>query len=283
MSIVCRRVVFVASLVLIPVSWVTAQSDFDLEPPPQADVRFPQFDSSPDPDALPTFQFATAEIKNGKLVIATSELQQKLIAPMANETDPQLDPRGVRIVEKVMQNYVVHVPYTEMADGKPIQKIRQETRVRKVPVTRYRQRTEEEQKEFEAAVAKAKNQKKDTTQVPPAKKEIVTTNYHVMVPVTEMVDGKEVRRFLREQRTRTTSVLRGKTQTTSKIKRLPFVIERVQVFDIDGKALDSDEVEQQFVDRRAVIVINDEQAISPYFKSILNRKALFIVCKPKQD
>ena len=185
----------------------------------QADTNSQQVYMSSEPSALPVFKFATAEISDGKVVVATTKAEQKLIAPMPGSfsISAELDPKGIRYTENVTQNYTVMVPYTEMVSGKPVSRTRTETRTRMVPVTRYRVRNAEEQAEHEKAVEEKKKEDAEKEDKKPeieaATMETVQQTYTLNVPYTEMVDGVPTTRTRMETRTRTMQVTRGKTET----------------------------------------------------------------------
>ena len=262
-----------------------AQSNFDLEPPMQASTNSAQVTMSPDPDALPVFKFATAELDDdGNITIATKKVKQQLVAPRQATVAAELDPSGIRYTENVTQTYTVTVPYTETDDdGNNIQKFRTETRTRTVPVMRYRKRNAEEQAKFEKKVAahEAKMKEEDKTKVAPAKATQVQQSYQVNVPYTENVDGEEIARTRSEMRTRTVTVYRGKTNTTAKIQSKAYPLKEVKCFGIDGSQLDEDTIKKRLSERQPVILINSEQGITPFFESLLNPEAIFVVT-PKQ-
>ena len=267
----------------------SAQSNFDLDPPMQADTNSQQVYMSTDPSALPVFKFATAEISDGKVVVATTKAEQKLIAPMPGSfsISAELDPKGIRYTENVTQNYTVMVPYTEMVSGKPVSRTRTETRTRMVPVTRYRVRNAEEQAEHEKAVEEKKKEdaeKEDKKpEIEPATMETVQQTYTLNVPYTEMVDGVPTTRTRMETRTRTMQVTRGKTETKGKTVSSSYKIEEIKAYTVAGKELDEEAIKDRIAERAPVIVINSEKAISPYFEAILKPGTLFLVCPEKVE
>lgn len=265
---------------------VHAQSNFDLDPPMQADTNSEQVLSSSDPSALPVFKFATAEIKDGKVVVATTIAQQKLVAPVAGNkpVPPELDPRGIRRTEMVTQNYTVQIPYTEtLADGTNVTKMRSETRTRSVPVSRYSKRNAEEQAAYEKALkAKKKEDAANGVEEKPAtemaKMEMVTRPYTINVPYTEIVDGKPTTRMRQETRTRTVQVMRGKTETKSKTVSSSYQFSDVAAYSVTGKKLEESAMKDRISDRAPVILVNSPKAISPYFEAILKPGTIFLVC-----
>jgi len=263
---------------------VSAQSSFDLEPPVQANPNSSQVIMSPDPDAIPVFKFATAELDGeGNITIATRRSKQKLVAPMATPVSAELDPKGIRFTENVVQNYTVQVPYTETdGEGNVTTKMRVETRTRTVPVRRYRKRNEEEQSEFEQAVAeheaKLKSEENEKGKVEPAVPTPVAQEYQVQVPYTVMVDGVPKTETRAETRTRTVMVMRGKTETTSTVETNSVSLEKVRVFGVDGTELDEATIKERLSERKPVVMLNSAKAVSfEYFESLLNSDAVFLV------
>ncbi len=266
-----------------------AQSNFDLDPPMQADTNSQQVYMSTDPSALPVFKFATAEISDGKVVVSTTKAEQKLLAPMpgGSALSPELDPKGIAYTENVTQSYTVAVPYTEMVSGKAVTRTRMETRTRTVPVARYRARNAEEQAEHEKAVEEKKKEDAEKgvekPEIEPATVEMVQQTYAVSVPYTEMVDGVPTTRTRTETRTRTMQVTRGKTETKGKTVSSSYKIEEIKAYTVAGKELDQDAIKDRIAERAPVIVINSKKAISPYFEAILKPGTLFLVCPEKVE
>ncbi len=240
---------------------------------------------SPDPDAIPVFKFATAELDgDGKITIATKRATQKLVAPMAKPVDPELDPRGIHYTENVTQNYTVQRVVKEKdKDGKEVLKTVAETRTRTVPLSRFRKRNAEEQAEFEKKVAEKKKEgaNSDEAKIAAAVATNVTQEYEVQVPYSVEEDGKAVTKTRAEKRTRTIVVYRGKTETTPSINSKTYAMEKVKCFGIDGIKLDQATIKKRLTERRPCILINSEQGISPYFQSLLNPEAIFVV-EPKE-
>jgi hypothetical protein len=262
-------------------STCVAQSTFDMEPPLQAKADT-TLTMSPDPKALPVFKFATAELtEEGKIKIATKVPVQTLVAPMPGSIDPELDPQGIHFTENVTQNYTVMVPYTEtLDDGTQVQRTRAETRTRTVAVQRMRKRTAEEQKEFEELVAK--KEKEDAAngskpKIEPARQTNVTQEYQIQIPYTETINGKNVTKMRTETRTRTVVAYRGKTNTTSRVIEQEYDSKSVKCFSVNGTELSQAEIQKRLADRQPVVLINSEQAISPYFETILHPNAMFVV------
>ena len=281
LSVFCSLTIFLALGTV-----VSAQSTFDLEPQLQANPISSEVTMSPDPDALPVFKFATAQLDGkGNIVVATKRARQKLVAPPAASIDPELDPKGIRYTENVTQNYTVMVPYTEKGDdGVVVTKTRTETRTRNVPVTRFRRRNEAEQAKFEKKVAeheaKVKSGEIKTPKVAPAVSTSVTQEYQVQVPYTVEEDGKNVTRTRAETRTRTLMVLRGKTETTATVNSTKISLEKAQCFGVDGKALDEATLKERLTERQPVVLLNSAKAVSfEYFKQLLHPNAIFVVVK----
>ena len=277
------------SLSIISAAQASAQSNVDLEPPMQADTYSQQVLMSPDPSALPVFKFATAEIKEGEVIVSTTVAEQKLIAQMyGKEPVPaELDPKGIRYTENVTQQYTVQVPYVEKIGGKAVQKMRTEIKTRMVPVHRYKKRNAEQQAEFEKAVAakKKKDAEEGAAEKPKieyAKMKLITRPYTISVPYTEIVDGKPVTRMRKETRTRTVQVQRGKTETVGKTISSTYKIADVTAYSVAGEKLDEAKIKERLLDRAPVILVNSAQGISPYFETILKPETIFLVCPDSQ-
>ena len=279
-SVFCSLTIFLALGAV-----VSAQSTFDLEPQLQANPNSSEATMSPDPDALPVFKFATAQLDGkGNIIVATKRAKQELVAPMAAKVDPALDPKGIPYTENVTQNYTVSVPYTEMVDGTPVTKMRTETRTRSVPVRRFRKRNAKEQAEFEEKVAeheaKMKSGEIETPKVAPAVSTMVTQEYQVQVPYTVVEDGRNVTKTRAETRTRTLNVLRGKTETTTTVNSTKMPLEKVKCFGVDGTELDEATLKERLSERKPVVLLNSAKAVSfEYFKHLLNPDAIFVVVK----
>ncbi|QEG23924.1 hypothetical protein [Mariniblastus fucicola] len=258
-----------------------AQSTFDLEPPIQASTNSSQVTLSPDPAALPVFRFATAEFDDaGNLNIVTKHATQTLVAPMPGQIDPELDPKGIPYTEKVTQTYTVAVPYTEKDDdGNVVSKIRTETRTRQVPLTRYRARNAEEQAEFEARVAehKAELEAAGDDVINPAVPKNVTMEYTVNVPQPVTEDGKVVMKTRAETRKRTVVVYRGKSETKTELTTKTYSLDEVKCYGVDGSELDAESLKQRLVERQPVILLNSIEGITPFFETLLNPNAIFVV------
>ena len=255
-----------------------AQSNFDLQPPIQADVNSGEIQHSPDPSGLGTYQFGTMEIdENGKVTIMTMSATQNLLAPSPGLENPSLNPKGVPYTERVQQTYTVMVPYTENVNGNPVTKMRAETRTRLVNVTRFRKRNEKEQAEFEKKLAEAKAKGEDKPTMEPAKLQVRDVKYRVTVPYTEMVDGQPQNKTRTEVRTRKIQVLTGKTETKPKLNKAPTSLDQLKCFDLDGKPIDQGIVKERILERTPIILINSPKAIAPYFKAILKPDAMFVV------
>ena len=265
---------------------LAAQSTFDLEPPVQASVESSQAIMSPDPDALPVFRFATAELdKEGNVTIATKQSTQTLIAPMPGAVSADLDPSGIRYTENVTQNYTVTIPYTEKdEDGNVTTKMRTETRTRTVPVTRHRKRNAEEQAEFEKRVAEEKEKRKssDEPEIKPAIANQVEQKYTVNVQFVEEEDGEKVVKTGTQTRTRMVTVYRGKSETKSTLDTNSWPVEKLKCYDIDGVELDVETIKHRLTERQPVILVTSAEGITPFFKSLLNPEATFIVTPKKK-
>ncbi|MFK7768843.1 MAG: hypothetical protein AB8B55_16605 [Mariniblastus sp.] len=276
----------VASYAVSANTALDAQSNFDLDPPLQADTNSQQVIMSPDPSALPVFRFATAEVSDdGMAKVSTTAVTQTLVAPSpgSSSVSPELNPRGIIYTENVTQNYTVMVPETTTVDGKKTTIMRTETRTRTVPVKRFRKRNAEEQAEFEKKLAESKKKAAEKGEdakpvIEPAKMVQITTPYTVTVPYTEIVDGVPTTRTRQETRTRSMQVMRGKTETKSKIVTSKYKIGDLKAYSVTGKELDQATIEERISERTPVILINDAKAIAPYFQSLLKPETIFLVC-----
>ena len=276
----CKSVTLCSLIVLTCAAVVSGQSTFDLEPQLQANPESSEFTMSSDPDQLPVFRFATAQMDSkGNIVIATSSATQKLVAPLSGSVDPELDPKGIRYTENVMQNYSVSVPYTETdEDGNVTMRTRTETRTRTVPVVRFRKRNEEEQEAFDEKVAEHKAKMKSVEDEASAVATNVAQHYQVQVPYTEVVDGKKVPRTRVETRTRTLTVYRGKTETTMSVNSTKMALDKVTCFSVDGKELTEETIKKRLSERKPVFLVSSADAISfEYFKYLLKEDSIFVV------
>ena len=276
----CKSVTLCSLIVLTCAAVVSGQSTFDLEPQLQANPESSEFTMSSDPDQLPVFRFATAQMDSkGNIVIATSSATQKLVAPLSGSVDPELDPKGIRYTENVTQNYTVSVPYTETdEDGNVTMRTRTETRTRTVPVVRFRKRNEEEQEAFDEKVAEHKAKMKSVEDEASAVATNVAQHYQVQVPYTEVVDGKKVPRTRVETRTRTLTVYRGKTETTMSVNSTKMALDKVTCFSVDGKELTEETIKKRLSERKPVFLVSSADAISfEYFKYLLKEDSIFVV------
>ena len=271
------------SLVFAAACWSAcfAQSSFDLEPPIQANTDSSQVTMSPDPDALPVFKFATAELDDdGNITIATKHATQKLVAPIQEAVDPEIDPRGIAYIEKVAQKFTVfRVVKEKDEDGNEVDTPVPETRTRTVPMTRYRKRTEKEQAEYEKKVAEHEKEQANSKEekIAVAVPTTVSQPYQVSVPEKVEEDGKIVTKTRVETRTRAITVYRGKTETTPALETKTYAMDKVAFFGIDGGKLDETTVKNRLSERKPVILLNSEKGITPYFESLLNPEAIFVV------
>ncbi len=270
------------------VSHARSQSTFDIDPPMQADTNSDQITQSTDPSALPVFKFATVEISDGKVIVSTASATQKLLAPNPTNAivDPALNPAGIIYTENVTQTYTVMVPTSVVKDGKTITVMVPQTKTRAVPVQRIRQRNAEEQAEFEKKVAAKKKElaeqkAKKKPEVEPAKLESVTIQRVVQMPYTETVDGESVRRLRLGTQSQQLSVLRGKTKTTAVVKSAEYEIGKIKAYTVNGTEIPESKLEDRISDRIPVILVNNPQAISPYFQALLKPNTIFLVCPEK--
>ena len=259
-------------LITIFVAPMNAQSNFDLQAPVQADVRSQEVVLSPDPKAIPTFQFAVASLgENGKVVVNTASVKQKLVAK-----EPPTDPSVETYTENVLQNYTVQVPYTETVDGKNVTKVRTETRTRTVPVTRTRrvQLSKEKIAELEAEKEKAKREGREDEF---SRTEMVEVSYTVNIPKTKTVDGRNVTVMVPTTQLRKMSVVRGKTKTERVDDSNAYDLGDVKCFTVDGSPIDSEALKERLVGKAPVILIRTKESISPYFGALLKPDAIFMV------
>jgi len=260
--------------ILVCVNNAEGQSNFDVEPPIQADLNSQQVIMSPDPGALPTFKFAVAEVNDdGNITVATAGAKQTLLA---NEAPP--DPRMEVFTENVTQDYTVMVPYQEkLADGKVVTKTRAEKRSRTVAVQKFRARklTPEQ---LEKIKTQEENDKKEGKLDNLVKTEMVATPYNVTIPFIVTIDGKQVTRYRQETRMRTVQVKRGNTKTEREETTESYPVSKLKAFAVDGKPIQNDDLKKRLADRTPVIIIGSEKAISPYFRALLKPDVIFLIC-----
>ena len=280
----------VATLFVLVVlaSHARSQSTFDIDPPMQADTNSDQITQSTDPSALPVFKFATVEIRDGKVIVSTASATQKLLAPNPTNVvvDPALNPAGIIYTENVTQTYTVMVPTEVVKDGKSVTVMVPQAKTRTVFVQRVRKRNAKEQAEFEERVAAKKKElaeqkAKKKPEVESAKLESVTIQRVFQMPYTEIVDGESVARLRLATQPQQLSVLRGKTKTTAVVKSAEYEIGKIKAYTVDGTEIPESKLEDRISDRIPVILVNNAQAISPYFKALLKPKTIFLVCPEK--
>ena len=101
------------------------------------------------------------------------------------------------------------------------------------------------------------------------------------MPYTEIVDGESVARLRLATQPQQLSVLRGKTKTTAVVKSAEYEIGKIKAYTVDGTEIPESKLEDRISDRIPVILVNNAQAISPYFKALLKPKTIFLVCPEK--
>lgn len=251
---------------------VNAQSDFDLEPPVQANLESNEVLMSPDPVAIPTFQFAVARIVGDELKISTASAKQTLVA-----VSPKPDPTLETYTEVVTQNYTVQIPYSEkLGDGTTVTKMRTETRTRSVPVTRTRKKKLTE-KELAQIKADAEKEKKDGTAPAVTRLEKVQVPYTYSLPTQVMEDGVAKTVMKQTTQMRTQTVTRGKTETKKVVETEGTPLNKAKFYSVSGKAVDMAKVKKHLADGAGVILVKDSKSIQPYFESILQPSVLFVV------
>ena len=114
----------------VTISLSTAQSSQNVEPPPQVtQIIGSQVTGAPQPRA---FQFSTAELdEDGNIVL--SRIESSFTTRFSQSRELKEGQRAYRTRGNVTQNYVVQVPYIEMVEGKPVAKMRTETKTRTIP------------------------------------------------------------------------------------------------------------------------------------------------------
>jgi len=174
------------------------------------------------------------------------------------------------VTENVEQGYTVTVPYTEVVDGKEIQRFRSEKRNRKVPMTK-KIVVDEFGKEVD----------KSEIEMKPMMKRHAKT-YSVKVPYTEIVDGISVSKTRTEVRTydiklpvgyKHKEVIIGNTCT--------YKAASVTGFDVHGEAISEQEVVKRLADPQPVIIVSDRSSISPFFEHVLRPETMFFVLQQK--
>ena len=266
-------------VVLCFASSALAQSTFDLEPPITASPS--QIARSPDPATLPSFRFATAEfIGEGQIQIATKTAVQQMKAPMPTRLPPpELDPRGIRYTEETEREYTVYRKFIEKDEnGDEVEVSKPEKRTRKGTVTRYRDRNEEEQVEFEKRIAELKA-KQEAGEIPtPAVPARVEEEYSANLTRSVVDDdGNEIRVRVCEPRTRTVVVYRGESRTIESIDTSSYAVKDLECFGSDGSELDEETIAKRLSERKPVILIPNKNSITPFFESLLHPEAIFIV------
>ena len=257
---------------------VSAQSTFDLEPP--VEVSKAQLTLSPDPDALTRFRFATAEINEfGKITVATKMATQTLMSPMPGTVKSELDPRGIRVTEKKEKEYTVYRKFIEKdKDGNEVEVNKPEKKTRTVSVTRYRERTAEEQAEFAKRVAEIEAMRESGEMPLLAVAKRVDQEYTINVSEKGVdKNGEEVTRRVAKHRTRNIVVYRGETETKESVKTQSFSIDTIECYGVDGSKLDEKTIKARLVERQPVILVSSTTGITPFFESLLNPEAIFIV------
>ena len=233
-------------LTLCLASATFAQSTSDLEPPITASSF--QIGRSPDPAAIHSYQFATAEIDDqGDITIATKTAKQTLMAPDPNSTGTEFDPRGIRVTKN---------------NG----------------ALRYRDRTPEEQADFEKRVAERKAKQESGELPKPATSERIQEEY--VSSVTKKIVDKEGKVILvrgLELRERSVWVLRGQSTTEESISTKVYRSAAVKCFGIDGSELDQETIKTRLRERKPVVLIPNTNSITPFFANLLNPDAVFIV------
>ena len=250
-----------------------------LEPPMQADVHSHQVIHAPDPSAMPVFQLATAELNaDGRIEIRRTNVKQELLAPLS-VSRPNLNPQGIQITEKVPQTYTVQIPYIENIDGKQVKKFRAEQRTRIVTVTKFRQRTPAEEKEFQKKIAEQKKSTKAKPEVQPARRETVRVKQRIMIPQTKMIDGQAHTVPVQVERLVAQSVLRGKSKTSSTVEATSLDFDKARFFAASGEELGTDKVRERLQDRVPAVVTNAVPKDFEYFTLLLKPQAIIIVMK----
>lgn len=229
----------------------------------QSETETNEILTAPDPDSIPTYAFVLAKINDdGKVEIRRSTPFQQPLATAQNQK---------HVVETVTQTFTVMVPHTELVDGKKVTKLVPEQRTRNVQVTRVIP-NKPNAKEIEAAKKAMENGEEPKQTI-----EMVSVPYTVNVPYQEIVDGKPVTRMRQERRTRTVSVVRGKTTTKAQISTDVYPLKEVQCFGVDGQPMDIAEVTKRLQENTPIILIKKQDAITPYFENLLHPRAIFMI------
>ena len=194
-------------------SSVFGQEKPNLEPPISTSKL--QISRSPDPDALASFRFATAEINDeGKIQIVTKSAIQKLLVETPSAPASKLDPRGIRVEEEFEREYTVYRNVMEVdKDGKEVEVSKPEKRTRTQTVVRYRKRTLKEQGEFDKLIAEQKA-KQEAGEVPQPIPVTVAVDVLSTTTKTEVDEnGKKTKVRVVGLRPRELTIQRGKTIT----------------------------------------------------------------------
>ena len=163
-------------------------------------------------------------------------------------------------------------------NGKDIKVTVPAIRNRKMPVTRYRKRTTEEQEEYEKKLAEHEARQEEPNGPKAAVATQVIQKYTVNVPHREVNGNGDVTvKNKPEPRTRKITVYRGKSETTESISTKAWPLEQVKCFDVRGDLLDDATIKNRLAERQPVILVTSEQGILPYFENLLSPNAMFVI------
>ena len=159
------------------------------------------------------------------------------------------------VVESITENYSVHVPSTKEIDGELVTTHEIQHRTRAFPIVKRRAETNE------------------------ANENYVRREYIACVPYTEIIDGRQIAQSRLETRTRLVS----ENEIPQKLSPFPRATihdrENLSFYDIQGQEIAADEILNDSDGYIPVIHIASAQHVVPYFSSILNPNARFLVIR----
>ncbi len=242
-----------------------AQSGHDVDPPAQIAPRETGGVKGVTAPAR-TFQFAVAELdSDGNIVLLSTQTKNGALPNFQPKPKLKKGQKLKTTTKKRQQAYTVAVPYTEVVNGKEVQRMRSETRTRTIPVT-----------ESIVVDENGKEVDKAELEIEPMKEH--DQMYSLEVPYTEFVNGIAVQKKRTEFRTRKIKLPAGYQQKEQlvRITRV-FKAKDIEGFDIVGQQLDNEEVTRRLSDRQPVILVSDKSSIAPYFEVLLKPDTMFLV------
>ena len=155
------------------------------------------------------------------------------------------------VVEKVVENYAVHIPITKEIDGELVTTHEVQHRTRTFSIVKRRSENEN----------------------------YVKREYIACVPYTEMIDGRPIAQSRLETRTRLVSENEIPQELAPYPRSTIHDREKLSFYDLHGKEIEIDEVLNGTGGYVPVIQIASVNHVVPYFSSILNPNARFLVIR----